>query len=129
MAETSYALQMNRLAAWTLNAFPPKDRARIRSSLGHLIGPTALEELGPRVRRLPSDEPLYSLRVPPDILIIFSRQRDMITIRDILRQETLEAIAASSSRELPVDESNSQPATHRGTHRRRRKVDQGEQAR
>ena len=94
MAETSYGLLFGRQAAMVLNAFPPKDRARIRSTLGHLIGPTALEELGGRVRHLPTDEPLYSVRVPPDIRIIFSRQGDMITIVNILRQGTIEAFAA-----------------------------------
>jgi hypothetical protein len=126
MAETSYGLQMNRLAAWALNAFPPKDRARIRSTLGHLIGPTALEELGARVRHLPTDEPLYSLRVPPDIRIIFSRRGDMTTIVDILRQGAIEAFAASSAPEIPVDEPSSQTEPHRGSRRGRRKVGQTE---
>jgi hypothetical protein len=139
MAETSYNLQMNRLAAWTLDAFPPEDQRRIRSALGHLIGPTALEKLGSRVRRLPTDEPLYSLRVPPGLRIIFSHQGDLVTIRDILRRETIEAFAASSAPKVPADEPSSgssqgpptQPdlgrttqraKTQRGSRRRRGKV-------
>jgi hypothetical protein len=122
MAETSYGLLVDRRAAWTLNAFPPEDQARIRSSFGHLLGPTALERLGRRVRQLPTDEPLYSLRVPPDIRIIFSRRGDMITIVDILCQGTIEAFAASSAPEAPVDEPSSRTETQRGSRRGRRKA-------
>lgn len=126
MAETSYNLQMNRLATMALNAFPPEDQRRIRSALGHLIGPTALEKLGGRVRHLPTDEPLYSLRVPPDLRIIFHHQGDLVTIRDILRQGTIEAFAASSAPEVPVGEPSAQTATHRGSRRGRRRVGQSE---
>jgi hypothetical protein len=122
MAETSYNLQMNYLATMALNALPPEDQRRIRSSLGHLIGPAALEKLGSRVRHLPTDEPLYILRVPPDLRIIFSHRGDMVTIRDILRQGTIEAFAASSAPEVPVDQPSSQTPTRRGPRRRRRKV-------
>jgi hypothetical protein len=107
MAETTYGLLINRRAAMALNAFPPQEQARIRSTLGHLLGPSALEELGGRVRRLPTDEPLYSLRVPPDIRIVFSRQGDTITVIDLLRRGTIEAFAASSAPEVPIDEPSS----------------------
>jgi hypothetical protein len=124
MAETSYNLQMNRLAVMALNAFPPEDQRRIRSALGHLIGPMALDKLGSRVRRLSTDEPLYSLRVPPDFRIFFSHQGDLVTIRDILRQGTIEAFAASSAPEVPVDEPSEQTETHRGSRGGHRKVSQ-----
>ena len=143
MAESSYRLEMNRLAIMALNAFPPEDQRRIRSSLGHLIGPMALDKLGSRVRRLPTDEPLYSLRVPPDLRVFFSHQGDLVTIRDILRQATIEAFAASSAREVPDDQpslgsppgpparsglgrTTQRAKTQRGSSRRRGKVGQPE---
>jgi len=100
MTETRWGLLIDRRAGMTLNAYPPEDQARIRSSLGHLLGPGALEKLGKRVHLLPGDEPLYSLRVPPDIRVIFARRGDSIIIIDILRRGTLEAFA---SRSAPVD--------------------------
>jgi hypothetical protein len=126
MAETSYGLLIGRRAAMAINAFPPEERSRIRSALGHLIGPTALEELGRRVRHLPTDEPLYTLRVPPDILVVFSRQGDMITIVDFIRQGTIEALAASSARAMPGGDqgpqSRKQTKTQEGSRRGARKA-------
>jgi hypothetical protein len=143
MAESGYRLQMNRLAIMALNAYPPEDQRRIRSSLGHLIGPAALEKLGSRVRRLPTDEPLYSLRVPPGLRIIFSHQGDLVTILDVFRRETLEAYAASLAPKVPADEPSSaslkgppaQPdltrtprraKTHQGSRRGSRKIGHAE---
>jgi hypothetical protein len=97
MAETKSGLWIDRRATMTLNAFPPEDQARVRSTLGHLLGPTALEEMGGRVHRLPADEPLYSIRVPPDIRVIFTRRGDTIIVVDILRRGTLETFAAGLS--------------------------------
>ena len=75
MSETTSGLVMVRQAAMAINGFPPEDQARIRSTLGHLLGPAAIDELGSRVHRLDSDEPLYSVSVPPDILVIFTPRR------------------------------------------------------
>ena len=101
MTKASSKLQIDDRAAATINAYPPEDRRRIRSAIGHLLGWDVLERLGERVRRLPTDEPLYIFRVPHGLRIIFSRERsregDTITVLDILRQETLEAFAASAA--------------------------------
>ena len=100
MTKASNRLQIDDSATATINAYPPEDQRRIRSAIGHLLGWDALERLGERVRRLPTDEPLYIFRVPHGLRIIFSRERsqegDVITILDILRQGTLEAFAASA---------------------------------
>jgi hypothetical protein len=65
-----------------------------------------------RVRRLPTDEPLYILRAPHGLRIICSRERsrecDTITVLDILRQETLEAFAASAAANARNDEASAQ---------------------
>jgi hypothetical protein len=108
MTKASSKLQIDDRAAATINAYPPEDRRRIRSAIGHLLGWDVLERLGERVRRLPTDEPLYIFRVPHGLRIIFSRERsregDTITVLDILRQETLEAFAASAAANARNDE-------------------------
>ncbi len=110
MADTDYGVLFTQRVAWGLDQFPPEDQARIRSSVGHLIGPAALEKLGKRVRELPTDEPLYSFRVTPDLQIIFSRRGDIITVVDLVRRETLEAFAASSAPKVAGDEPGSRPS-------------------
>jgi hypothetical protein len=109
MTETRWGLLIDRRAAMTFNAFPPEDQARIRSSLGHLLGPNAEERLGGRVHRLPGDEPLYSMRVPPDLRIIFARQCDSISVVDILRRGTLETFASGSVSSNSVGELDAEP--------------------
>ncbi len=108
MTKASSKLQIDDRAAATINAYPPEDRRRIRSAIGHLLGWDVLERLGERVRRLPTDEPLYIFRVPHGLRIVFSRERsregDTITVLDILRQETLEAFAASAAANARNDE-------------------------
>ncbi len=101
VTNASSRLQIDDRAAATINAYPPEDQRRIRSAIGHLLGWDVLDRLGARVRRLPTDEPLYIFRVPHGLRIVFSRERsregDTITVIDILRQETLEAFAASAA--------------------------------
>jgi hypothetical protein len=108
MTKASSRLQIDDRAAATINAYPPEDQRRIRSAIGHLLGWDVLERLGERVRRLPTDEPLYIYRVPHGLRIIFSRERsrecDLITVLDILRQGTLEAFAASAAAKVPIVE-------------------------
>jgi hypothetical protein len=108
MTTVSSRLQIDERAAATINAYPPEDRRRIRSAIGHLLGWDVLERLGERVRRLPTEEPLYIFRVPHGLRIIFSREGsregDTITVIDILRQETLEAFAASAAAKARHDE-------------------------
>jgi hypothetical protein len=108
MTKASSRLQIDDRAAATINAYPPEEQKRIRSAIGHLLGWDVLERLGARVRRLPTDEPLYIFRVPHGLRIIFSRERsregDTITVRDILRQETLEAFAAGAAAGARSDE-------------------------
>jgi hypothetical protein len=97
----SSRVQIDDRAAATINAYPPEDQRRIRSAIGHLLGWDVMERLGERVRRLPTDEPLYILRAPHGLRIIFSRERsrecDTITVIDILRQETIDALAANAA--------------------------------
>jgi hypothetical protein len=126
MAETNSGLVMVRQAALALNGFPPEDQARIRSTLGHLIGPTAIEELGSRVHPLDSDEALYSVGVPPDILVIFARRGDTIAILDLVRRGALKTFASGSARaqsegRLPGDPDRPLPS-EAGNARRRKKV-------
>jgi hypothetical protein len=102
MAETNSELLIDRRATMALNGFPPEDQSRIRSTVGHLLGPTAIEELGSRVHRLNSDEPLYSVRVPPDIRVIFTRRGDTIHVVDVVRRGTLKTFASGSTRTLSV---------------------------
>jgi hypothetical protein len=97
MTDMRYGVLFEDRAFMTLTAYPPKDQSRIRSSLGHLIGPGALETLWRRVQELPGDHLRYSLRVPGNILVIFKRQHDMIVVTDIVRRETLEVFAARSA--------------------------------
>src|SRR5262245_43919086 len=97
MTETKSGLSIDRRASMALSAFPPEDQARVRSTLGHLLGPTALEDLGGRVHRLPADEALYSMRVPPDIRVIFAREGDTIVVVDIIRRGALESFASGSA--------------------------------
>jgi hypothetical protein len=97
MTDTKWGVLVDQRAAMVLNAYPPEEQSRIRSNLGHLIGPGALERLGRRIHELPGDKLLYSLRVRPDIRVIFARQGDTIVVLDILRQGTLEAFASASS--------------------------------
>jgi hypothetical protein len=108
----SSRVQIDDRAAATINAYPPEDQRRIRSAIGHLLGWDVLERLGERVRRLPTDEPLYIFRAPHGLRIIFSRERsrecDTITVIDILRQETLEAFAASAAANARNDEPGGQ---------------------
>jgi hypothetical protein len=108
----SSRVQIDDRAAATINAYPPEDQRRIRSAIGHLLGWDVMERLGERVRRLPTDEPLYILRAPHGLRIIFSRERsrecDTITVLDILRQETLEAFAASAAANARNDEAGAQ---------------------
>jgi hypothetical protein len=104
MTKASSRLQIDDRAAATINAYPPEDQRRIRSAIGHLLGWDVLERLGERVRRLPTEEPLYIFRVPHGLRIVFSRECDMITVLDILRQGTLEAFAASAAAKAPIVE-------------------------
>jgi hypothetical protein len=97
MTEPRHGVLLSDNALMTLTAYPPEDQSRIRSSLGHLIGPGALERLWRRVHELPGDHLRYSFRVPGDILVIFKRQRDMIVVTDIVRRGTLEVFAAARS--------------------------------
>jgi hypothetical protein len=98
MAETTSGLMIIRQAALALNGFPPEDQSNIRSTLGHLLGPTAIEELGSRVHRLESDEPLYSVSVPSDILVLFTRRGDTTLILDVVRRGALKAFASGLTR-------------------------------
>jgi hypothetical protein len=106
--KASSRVQIDDRAAATIDAYPPADQRRIRSAIGHLLGWDVLERLGERVRRLPTDEPLYIYRAPRGLRIIFSRERsrecDTITVIDILRQQTIDALAASASAKGSVDE-------------------------
>jgi hypothetical protein len=96
MTDTASVVSIGRRAAMALSSFPREEQVRVRSTIGQLLGPTAIEELGRRVRRLPSDELLYSIRVPPDILVIFARQgSNTTTVVDVFRRGALEAYAAS----------------------------------
>ena len=104
MTEASRVLQIDRRAAMALNAFPPEDRVRIRSALGHLLGPAALEDLGGRIHRLPADEPLYSVRIPPDLRVIIARRGDTIAVVDVLRRGALESFAAAATPPAPRDD-------------------------
>jgi hypothetical protein len=101
MTTVSSRVQIDDRAAATINAYPPEDQRRIRSAIGHLLGWDVLERLGERVRRLPTDEPLYIFRVPHGLRIVFSRERsregDTITVIDVLRQETIDALAANAA--------------------------------
>jgi hypothetical protein len=102
MPTTNSGLVIDRRAYMALNGFPSEDQSRIRSSLGHLLGPAAIEELGGRVHRLPGDEPLYSIRVPPDIRVIFTRLDNTIVVVDVLRRGTLETFASGSATVIPA---------------------------
>ena len=116
MPKTNSGLVIDRRAYMALNGFPPEDQSRIRSSLGHLLGPAAIEELGGRVHRLSGDEPLYSIRVPPDIRVIFTRLDNTIVVVDVLRRGTLETFAAGSATMIsavdPGSEQTERPLTH-----------------
>ena len=125
MTKASSRLQIDDRAAATINAYPPAEQRRIRSAIGHLLGRDVMERLGTRVRHLPAEEPLYIFRVPPDFRIIFSRELsregDLITVLDVLRQGTIDGLAASASAatstvepaEEPRHESTSRPKAER----------------
>jgi hypothetical protein len=108
MTKASSRLQVDDRAAATINAYPPEEQRRIRSAIGQLLGWDMLERLGARVRRLPTDEPLYIFRMPHGLRIISSRDRsregDTITVLDVLRRETLVAFAASAAAKALNDE-------------------------
>ncbi len=110
MAMTNSGLVIDRRAHMALNGFPPEDQSRVRSSLGHLLGPAAIKELGDRVHRLPGEEALYSIRVPPDIRIIFARLDNTIVVVDVLRRGTLETFASGSAAVSSPDDADPEQA-------------------
>jgi hypothetical protein len=114
MTEPRYGVLLDQNAFMTLTAYPPEDQSRIRSSLGHLIGPGALEKLWRRVHELPGKHLHYSLRVPGDILVIFKRQLDMIVVLDIFRRGTLEAYATRSASANSAGELKPEPEPAQG---------------
>ena len=109
MTDTKWGVLLDDRAAMVLNAYPPEDQSCIRSSLGQLIGPGAIERLGRRIHELAGEKLLYSLRVPGDIRVIFARRGDTIIVVDILRREMLARFASASSSANSIGKPNSDP--------------------
>jgi hypothetical protein len=51
-----------------------------------------------KVRRISKDQPLYSLKIPSGLRIIYSRVGDEIVVMDLMRQSTLDRFGRKSSR-------------------------------
>lgn len=84
-------VKLSRRAAMALDSFPPKDKKKIHTWIGRLQSPTAREIPRRSIRKLPTPEPIFSLRVSPDIRVIFSWEGETIEILDILRRSTLDS--------------------------------------
>ena len=50
-----------------------------------------------KVRRISKDQPLYSLKIPSGLRIIYSQVGDEIVVMDLMRQSTLDRFGRKSS--------------------------------
>jgi len=75
-----------------LNSFSESDQKEVRRTVGTLLA-SSDDLRGPHLRRLATDEPLYIMRVPPNIRVIFQETAGRIVVLDIVRKDTLQSFA------------------------------------
>ena len=64
------------------------------------------------VRRISKDEPLYVLRVPSGLRIVFSKIGDEIVVMDLMRKVTLDRYGPKSSKTRTNGSKKAGPAAH-----------------
>lgn len=90
-------VQFHRRANMALTAFAPGVRERIERTLQDLAAhPKPFERVD--VRRIAADEPVYLLRVAPEVRAIFEETATGFEVQDVVRTDTLESFARHDSR-------------------------------
>ena len=85
----------NRVAI-ALEVLSGAERRRVETSLKD-VGGFAPAGKGRAVRALRPDGSLLAREVDPSLRLVFSRERGKVRVHDLVRQETLDRLAASSS--------------------------------
>ncbi len=82
---------VDRRAVTALNALAAPERSEVLEALGGLAALPPDRWPADRVQRLASPEPLYVLRAPNDLLVVFRRAEDgHITVLDFALKEMIE---------------------------------------
>ncbi len=65
-----------------------------------------------RVQKLSKDEPLYALKVPAGLRIVFSQVGDELVVMDLMRQATLDQYGRKASKARVRGSEKARPASH-----------------
>ena len=85
-------IRFHRRADMALAGFMPGTRERVEQTLETLADPRGgAEDL--HVRRISEAEPIYILRMAPQIRIIFAETAAGFEVQDVVRKDTLESFA------------------------------------
>ncbi len=95
-----------------LDALDEKEKQAVGGIItdrAHFLASTADSR---KVQKLSRDRPLYALKVPSGLRIIFSRVGEEIVVMDLMRQATLDDFGRKASRTRAGGRRKARPASH-----------------
>jgi hypothetical protein len=87
-------LTVDRFAETLLNGLSEAERKKILATASKLVGVRPENWSKNRVTALPGPEPLYLLRVPPDLCVFIVPTSEGLEIQDVFYEESLRRIGA-----------------------------------
>jgi ribosomal protein L32 len=99
VTKTLRGYKVDQRVYMALNALDPEEQRVIRDILedrAHFLASTADRQ---KVRRISKNEPLYALRVPSDLRIIYSQVGDEIVVMDLMHRAVLAEYGPRSTAE------------------------------
>ncbi len=96
--KSSDGYQIDGRVSIALDALDPKQQeavGRVLSDREHFLDYTSRRS---RVQKISKSQPVYSVDVPPDLLVIYKISGDSIEVMDLMRKATLKRFGAKPQR-------------------------------
>ena len=98
VAKNSPGYQVDRRVSIGIDALDKPEQDAISSMIADRERFMTVAADSRKVRKLSKDRPLYSLRGPADLRILFTKVNDEIVVTDLMRQVTLDRLRPKRSK-------------------------------